>query len=270
MLDYDGTLVGYAKRPQDAAPPADLIKLLTELARLPMTTTAIVSGRSSADLETWFGGVEGLWLAAEHGAVVRPPGQAAWENSYAGYSPDWKKNVYPFLEHYVDCTPGSFVEEKEFSLVWHYRMADPEFGKWLANELAHDLEQMLADTPLRAVRGQKTVEVKLMWANKGEVFNRLTIESPEPDFPSRRATTRPTKTSSRACPRRRGRFTSARIIRERDTVFPAQSSSAVCSAVSSSRATLLRRVTWITPPPTRSLSRHTRSRLTGTRKVTSI
>ena len=182
LLDYDGTLVGYAKRPQDATPPADLLHLLGELARHPATTTAIVSGRSSADLEAWFGGVEGLWLAAEHGAVVRPPGQAAWENSYAGYSPDWKRDVYPFLEHFVDRTPGSFVEEKEFSLVWHYRMADPEFGEWLANELAHDLEQMLAATPLRAVRGRKTVEVKLMWANKGEVLNRLTRECPAPDF----------------------------------------------------------------------------------------
>ena len=182
LLDYDGTLVGYSKRPQDAVPPPELIGLLGELARLPETTTAIVSGRSRADLEAWFGGVEGLWLAAEHGAVVRPPGQAAWENSYGGYSPDWKQDVYPFLEHFVDRTPGSFIEEKEFSLVWHYRMSDPEFGEWLANELAHDLEQMLAATPLRAVRGQKTVEVKLMWANKGEVLNRLTREAPAPDF----------------------------------------------------------------------------------------
>jgi trehalose 6-phosphate synthase/phosphatase len=182
LLDYDGTLVGYAKRPQDAVPPPDLLRLLGELARRPATTAAIVSGRSRADLEAWFGGVEGLWLAAEHGAVVRPPGQTAWENSYAGYSPEWKREVYPILEHFVDRTPGSFVEEKEFSLVWHYRMSDPEFGEWLANELAHDLEQMLAATPLRTVRGQKTVEVKLMWANKGEVLNRLTREAPAPDF----------------------------------------------------------------------------------------
>jgi trehalose 6-phosphate synthase/phosphatase len=182
LLDYDGTLVGYAKRPQDAVPPPELIRLLAELARRPATTVAIVSGRPRSDLEAWFGGVEGLWLAAEHGAVVRPPGQAAWEHSYAGYSPAWKKDVYPFLEHFVDRTPGSFVEEKEFSLVWHYRMSDPEFGEWLANELAHDLEQMLAATPLRAVRGQKTVEVKLMWADKGEVLNRLARAAPAPDF----------------------------------------------------------------------------------------
>ena len=41
---------------------------------------------------------------------------------------------------------------------------------------------MLADTPLRAVRGQKSVEVRLMWANKGEVMGRLLKECPAPDF----------------------------------------------------------------------------------------
>jgi trehalose-6-phosphatase len=42
-------------------------------------------------------------------------------------------------------TPGSFVEEKDYSLVWHYRLADPEFGAWLANELVSMLEAMLAE-----------------------------------------------------------------------------------------------------------------------------
>ena len=76
--------------------------------------------------------------------------------------------MQPVLEHFVDRTPGSFVEEKEYSLVWHYRMSDPEFGDWLANELAATLEELLTETELRAVRGHKAIEVRLAWANKGE------------------------------------------------------------------------------------------------------
>jgi trehalose 6-phosphate synthase/phosphatase len=82
----------------------------------------------------------------------------------------------------MDRTPGSLIEEKEFSLVWHYRMADPEFGEWLANELVSNLEQMLADTELRAYRGQKIVEVKPGWANKGEVLARLSESAPRAEF----------------------------------------------------------------------------------------
>jgi trehalose 6-phosphate synthase/phosphatase len=88
----------------------------------------------------------------------------------------------PILEHFVDRTPGSFVEEKKYALVWHYRMAEPEFGEWLANELVSMLEAMLAETELRAFRGEKIVEVKPVWANKGEAIQRLLRDFPGPDF----------------------------------------------------------------------------------------
>ena len=92
---------------------------------------------------------------------------------------EWKARVRPVLEHVVDRTPGSFVEEKEYSLVWHHRMSDPEFAEWVANELVTTLDEMLAETELRAVRGQKSVEVKLAWANKGEAAVRLCALTPE-------------------------------------------------------------------------------------------
>jgi len=88
----------------------------------------------------------------------------------------------PILEHFVDRTPGSFVEEKKYALVWHYRMAEPEFGEWLANELVSMLEAMLAETELRAFRGERVIEVKPAWANKGEVLERLLTRYVDPDF----------------------------------------------------------------------------------------
>lgn len=41
---------------------------------------------------------------------------------------------------------------------------------------------MLAETALCAVRGHKSVEVRLTRANKGVVVSRLTEEWPQPDF----------------------------------------------------------------------------------------
>ena len=90
--------------------------------------------------------------------------------------------MLPLLEHYLDRTPGSLIEEKEFALVWHHRLADPEFGEWLANELVATLDEMLADSELQAIRGQKTVEVRLVWANKGSVVDRLEAEHRDATF----------------------------------------------------------------------------------------
>jgi trehalose 6-phosphate synthase/phosphatase len=144
--------------------------------------TALISGRSRADLERWFTGIPNLWIAAEHGAVLWSPISRLWEQPHHESSDEWKKCVYPILEHFVDRTPGSFIEEKEFSLVWHYRMADPEFGDWLANDLVANLDHMLAESPVKAVKGQKTVEIKSFWANKGQVYSRLLLSGAVPDF----------------------------------------------------------------------------------------
>ncbi|HET7747708.1 MAG TPA: bifunctional alpha,alpha-trehalose-phosphate synthase (UDP-forming)/trehalose-phosphatase, partial [Vicinamibacteria bacterium] len=182
LLDYDGTLVPFAARPKEAIPPAHVLSLVARLVRLPATTVAIVSGRSRADLESWFGRTPGLWLVAEHGALIRPPGAGRWELIRSGPPEDWKGRVRPVLEHAVDRTPGSLIEEKEFALVWHHRLSDPEFGEWLAHELVATLEEMLAQTELQAMRGQKTVEVRLAWAHKGAAVERLMALHPGTTF----------------------------------------------------------------------------------------
>ena len=182
ILDYDGTLVPFAKRPQQAAPPPVVLDLLSALASEPRNCVALMSGRSAENLDRWFGTVRGMWLVAEHGAELKPPSAATWEPLRSQVPTDWKSTVVPILEHFMDRTPGSFVEEKKYALVWHYRMADPEFGEWLANELVSMLEAMLAETELRAFRGEKVVEVKPAWANKGEVLERLLAACSDTDF----------------------------------------------------------------------------------------
>ena len=182
VLDYDGTLVPFAKRPQQAVPPQAVLDLLTALASDPKNRVALISGRSAENLDRWFGRIPQLCLVAEHGAELKTPSASTWESLRPQASTDWKPTVMPILEHFVDRTPGSFVEEKKYALVWHYRMAEPEFGEWLANELVSMLEAMLAETELRAFRGEKIVEVKPVWANKGEAIERLLRDFPGPDF----------------------------------------------------------------------------------------
>ena len=84
----------------------------------------------------------------------------------------------PVLEQFAASTPGSFVEEKELALGWHYRLADAEFGVWLANELVATLENLLAGTELTVLHGNKVVEVRYAWANKGELAARLGATAP--------------------------------------------------------------------------------------------
>ncbi len=101
------------------------------------------------------------------------PIRIEWEPLRPDYSREWVDRVRPVLQHFVDRTRGSFIEEKEYSLVWHYRMSESRFSDWLAQELVAMLEDMLAETELRAIRGQKIVEIRPGWLHKGSVARRF-------------------------------------------------------------------------------------------------
>jgi trehalose 6-phosphate synthase/phosphatase len=70
FLDYDGTLVPYARHPKLAIPNKDLIGLLSILSSDRKTEATIISGRDSVTLEQWFHHLP-INLVAEHGASVR-------------------------------------------------------------------------------------------------------------------------------------------------------------------------------------------------------
>jgi trehalose 6-phosphate synthase/phosphatase len=169
LLDYDGTLVPFSPRPADARPGPDLLQLLETLARRPGIQVVIISGRDKDTLEKWFGGLQ-VGLVAEHGAWIREKG-GEWE-TIENLTSEWKAEVYPILESWVDRTPGAFIEEKEFSLVWHYRTANPLLGELRARELIGNLSSTTANLNLQVLEGSKVVEVKNSGINKGHAASR--------------------------------------------------------------------------------------------------
>jgi len=179
LLDYDGTLVPFAAKPEHAAATPDVLEALEALSCQARTTVVIVSGRDRVTLGRWLGGV-GCELVAEHGGWFRAVASNSWKPMRDDLGEEWKEDVLPLLDHYVDRTPGAFVEDKEFSLAWHYRLADAEFGLSQAQELLVSLSDAVANTALQVVQGKKIVEVKWIELNKGGAVGRFL--DPPPDF----------------------------------------------------------------------------------------
>ncbi len=164
LLDYDGTLVSFSKDPEKVSPDDKLINLLKALAASPKNEVVIISGRDKNTLEKWLGELD-ISFVAEHGAWLKTKGND-WE-MIEQLDQEWKKDILPMLELYVDRTPGSFIETKEFSLVWHYRKADPEQGQIRARELVNNLVYLTSNLNLQVLEGSKVVEVKNAGVNKG-------------------------------------------------------------------------------------------------------
>jgi trehalose 6-phosphate synthase/phosphatase len=171
LFDYDGTLISFAKKPQDAKPDDELKRLLMLLAEIRENHLAIVSGRDRLTMEKWLGEIP-CALAAEHGAWIRLDTKVGWEAQITT-STDWKSQVMPILKAYEARVPGSFVEDKEFGLAWHYRQASPELGDMRSHELFDNLNEFLANTDLQLMHGKKVIEVRMSGVNKGNAAQTL-------------------------------------------------------------------------------------------------
>ncbi|UCD19602.1 MAG: bifunctional alpha,alpha-trehalose-phosphate synthase (UDP-forming)/trehalose-phosphatase [candidate division WOR-3 bacterium] len=164
LLDYDGTLVSFTGEPGNAIPDREIVKVLRTLADNPRNELVIVSGRDRATLDRWFGKV-GCGLIAEHGVWFKNK-KSAWA-MIKPLKNDWKEQIQPILELYVDRTPGTSIEEKDYSIVWHYRKTDQRLGELRAGELKERLLDLASSLNLSILEGSKVIEVKNIGINKG-------------------------------------------------------------------------------------------------------
>lgn len=163
LLDYDGTLISFFTRPEEAKPTEPLLQLLEKLSEDPKNVVVIISGRDRDTLEKWFDSIN-IDLVAEHGAWIQEG--KAWELAEP-FANEWKEEIRAVLEVYMDRTPGSFIEEKDFSLVWHHRKAESELASVRARELKEALLHLTANLNLGVLEGSKVMEIKNIGINKG-------------------------------------------------------------------------------------------------------
>ncbi|WP_412560697.1 bifunctional alpha,alpha-trehalose-phosphate synthase (UDP-forming)/trehalose-phosphatase [Winogradskyella sp. MIT101101] len=171
LLDYDGTLVGFKDNPQDAKPDDELFELLDSLHE--KATLVLISGRDKDTFQRWFGH-KSYNLVTDHGVWLYQ--NEEW-TALERLKTDWMQSIRPILETFVDSTPGTFIETKNYSLAWHYRTADPELAKIRTMELNTVLTSMVANNGLSILEGNKVIEIKSSNVNKGRVVNRLLIEN---------------------------------------------------------------------------------------------
>ncbi len=121
FLDIDGTLIDLAPTPQSVQVPPGLPDVLRKTRARLGGALALISGRKLADIDSLFG--PGLPCAAEHGSLLRGADGVLTQKvkRLAAYD-QWLRVLKAESEE----MPGVLIEEKEFSLVVHYRRA-PQF-----------------------------------------------------------------------------------------------------------------------------------------------
>ncbi len=168
FLDFDGTLVDIAARPESVVIPTGLVDTLARLKQRLDGAVAVVSGRPIAQIDRFLdplvlcvAGVHGAERRRADGSLVRLPVQPlhAVEEAAAALA-----RAEPRLQ----------AEAKRGSLALHYRQA-PELGPLCERTLA----AAVARTPgFTLLRGKMVVEAKPAAASKGRAIEAFLREPP--------------------------------------------------------------------------------------------
>jgi trehalose 6-phosphate synthase/phosphatase len=178
LLDYDGTLVPFSRIPSEAAPDNAVRELLGRLSGDERNHVVIISGRDLSSLDRWLGAIP-LTLVAEHGASYRPR-NGSWQQMVS-VSELWKEEIRRVMQLFVIRCAGSFIEEKRNTIAWHYRNTQTGLGFSRSRELLNTLSQLIQNTSLQVIDGNKVVEVRISGFDKGASALRIVNET-NPDF----------------------------------------------------------------------------------------
>ena len=123
FIDYEGTLLKWAPQQQIMAGTGNIVDLLNRLCSDERNLVYVTSERTPSELDRTFRRVHRLGLMAENGGYIRVP-DGDWESLTEDSDLSWKDNVRQTVSYYKERTPGTFIEEQNNRIVFHYATAD--------------------------------------------------------------------------------------------------------------------------------------------------
>jgi trehalose 6-phosphate phosphatase len=167
FLDFDGTLVELAERPDAIRVPGGLRFLLDRLARRLQGRLAIVSGRAIADLDRHLS-LAGLAVSGSHGLELRPAGASTIRGAE---SPPGLAEARRAVADHAAATPGLLAEEKPAGVALHYRLAPAE-----AERVEAFMAALAKRTGLEVQGGKMVAELRPAGPDKGGALRALMAE----------------------------------------------------------------------------------------------
>lgn len=178
LLDHDGTLVPFTRDPSKAVPTEDVLQLVKGLSTDDANTLVVISGRSSQELDQWYGHLP-VALSAEHGVFYRDA-SGRWQRTIPEQQ-DWKMRLRPMFDALAERCPGALVEIKKHSIAWHYRGAERDLGFLRSRELIDRLNDIAPELGFKVMEGNMVVEARPLGADKGTAV-RSVIRNSKADF----------------------------------------------------------------------------------------
>jgi trehalose 6-phosphate synthase/phosphatase len=196
LFDYEGTLAPWgSSRSTILITPHRAITTLSDLTDDPANLVYLLSSRTPEEMEHLFRHVSNLGLIAENGCFARKLHSDQWSHlADKERATAWKKSVGPVLAYFKDRIEGSWIEERNCSILFHYGSAeDRRVAARLAAECADHINDACKNQGVhvipvegalvvKAASTDKDSAVKLVWKWCLEDLDKKGQDAAKPDF----------------------------------------------------------------------------------------
>ncbi|TVY75729.1 putative alpha,alpha-trehalose-phosphate synthase [UDP-forming] [Lachnellula suecica] len=169
IIDYEGTLASWGS-PHDIilTSPQRTLDVLNDILVDERNTVYVMSGRQPEELDRLFKRVPNLGLIAENGCFLKEFGSSDWvEMSDPEKMHAWQDSVEGIMQYYHERTPGSWIERRHCSLIFHYKSCeDQESASRQAGDCASHINDACEEQRVSAipVEGEAVIVAPIDWS----------------------------------------------------------------------------------------------------------
>ncbi|KAH9964851.1 alpha-trehalose-phosphate synthase [Russula dissimulans] len=132
LIDFEDTLwqrnPRHQREGQGEGIPTEAIEVVKRLSEDSRNEVWLLSGLTVKTLDEVAKELSKVGFVAENGCFVKPlpgkSGESSWITMVANFNLTWKNTCIEILNYFTERTPGSFVEERDASIVWRYFSGD--------------------------------------------------------------------------------------------------------------------------------------------------
>jgi trehalose-phosphatase len=152
--------------------------LISELLKDPMNHVYILSDALKDDMNEYSKSLlpQTLNMVAENGAYIKGYDQEEWELQNTNEDLSWKKHLLKILNFYTERILGTYIEERTYSIIWHYEKTNYEEYSWQISEAENHIHSIFSiNYPLRVIHKQDlhSIIITPRNVNKGSIIRRI-------------------------------------------------------------------------------------------------
>ncbi len=175
FLDYDGTIVSFKPKPEQAKPTKKVFRTIKKLSSKENFVVSIISGRSHRELNSFFP-FKRLILVSNHGIQIKFSQKNKFFFEKAKKTVSLIKKIDSASKKKFSKIKGILFQNKKYAFVIHYRNVSEKKHSKIKSDFRKLVKKIDSKKQLEVIKGAKVLEAKPKGWNKGNAVKKILKE----------------------------------------------------------------------------------------------